>query len=434
MAGRKAHVETYGCTFNQAEGRIMERLLSEAGWSIARAAEDADVLVLNTCAVKDPTENRIIERMRKLREEGRRFVVCGCLTAYGRRIRGFAPDSPIVETQAIASIADAADDALSGQATLYQEHGPKDGPVSLGGGLVLEVPINDGCAGRCNYCATKLARPFLRSIGRQAILRWIGRGIESGAKEIRLTSPDTGAYGLDRGDSLAGLLSEIGDLVARSGRRDVRVRLGMINPQHAARMKEGLARELARPHMFRFIHIPAQSGSGKVLRDMERGHGPADFEETVDYLRKHVEGITIATDLIAGYPTESEGDHLKSMELLERVRPEFVNVSKFCPRPGTRAGSMRQLDETVRKKRAAQLVGRAKELAAMRNEALIGGEGEALAIEEAEGRLICRDRSYRRIVIEGSRSSLGSWIRARISKAGPWSLEAGRITPGPGAP
>jgi len=424
-------IETYGCTLNQAESDIMEGVLRAKGYEINddQAEDVSDVIIINTCTVKGATENKIIERMKKLNASGKPFVVAGCLSADEGRLRSFAPNSPIVKTMSIGKICEAVDDALAGQVTVFKDYEQKDTLPRVYTAPILRIPINDGCVGHCNYCQTKIARPYLRSYSPKSISRWISEGITNGAKEIQLASQDSGAYGLDIKTDLVHLLDSICSddselrmrAISASGNAEFFIRLGMINPEHAVRMKEDLARILNHPNMYRFIHLPVQSGSEKVCRDMERDHTVQDFRGLAGYLREKVPDITIATDIIVGYPTESEEDFRETIELMRSVRPDIVNVSKFSPRPGTKAKMMEQLDNDTIKHRSAILSPIVREISNERNQSWAGRKLRVL-ITEKQKDFTGRARSYKQVVVKGFGGKLGDIVDVRISGANHGSL------------
>ena len=434
----KVFIETYGCTLNQAESDIMAAILKERGHALAVTESDADVILINTCTVKGATENKIIERLKKLGDAGRIFVVAGCLSADEARLRKFAPDAPIVKTMAIARIADAVEDAMAGQATIFRDYEPKENLPRQFSAPILRVPVNDGCVGHCNYCQTKMARPFLRSYSPKAIAKWINEGVARGAREIQLTSQDLGAYGLDIRTDLLKLMEHL-NRDDSEGRRNAlfagtgpvsspdpqfMIRLGMINPNHASRMREGLAQILLQPNIYRFLHIPLQSGSEKVCKEMERDHTVSEFEQLVAFMRERVPQITVATDLIAGYPTESEEDFQQTLELVRRVRPDIVNVSKFSPRPGTRAKEMKQIDNNTIKRRSTELSSLVREISRERNRALVGNEFRVL-ITEKQRDFTGRTPAYKQVVVRDFKGKLGDFINVKITDANHGSLFGG---------
>ncbi|MDD5339887.1 MAG: radical SAM protein, partial [Candidatus ainarchaeum sp.] len=326
---QKVCVETYGCTLNQADSDILSALLKEK-YSLVDVPGRADVIVLNTCTVKGVTENKILEYVRRLRMENRKIVIAGCLTANIVKIRKFAPLAPIVGTSSLNRICDAVADAFSGKATTYNTPASKESLPKLLTAPIMRIPINDGCTSACAFCQTKLARPFLRSYTPKTVVKWINDGVRSGAREIQLTSMDSGAYGLDLRTNLVELMEAIAnDDSASKPSMPFMVRVGMINPNHARRMLPGIIRMLKGLRFYKFLHVPVQTGSEKVCEDMGRDHTVKDFIDIVSAVRREIPGATVATDIIVGYPTDTEKDFEDTVRLLKTVRPDITTVSRF---------------------------------------------------------------------------------------------------------
>ncbi len=362
-------IETYGCTMNQADSDTIEAILEGLGYQPGRT-DDADVLILNTCTVKGPTENKILERIKRLGSLHRKLVVAGCMAASAAKLRRFT-GAPIVWPGAIHRIGDAVEDALCGQATEYKEPGRKDGLPFLVTKPIMRLAIAEGCTGACTYCQTKLARPGLRSMSPQVVLSRIEQGVRQGAKEVQISAMDTGAYGLDIKSDLPALLGCVNRMEG-----GFMVRVGMINPDHCLRMKDALLEEFKGPRLYKFLHVPVQSGSERVVRDMGRKHSVADFESVVAGFRDAIPDLAIATDVIVGYPTETEEDFQDTIRMLERVKPDVTNLSKFSPRPGTRAKELKQLDSGEVKRRSLAVAPLVRRICAERNQALVGREFE----------------------------------------------------------
>ncbi|MGC8850139.1 MAG: radical SAM protein, partial [Candidatus Bathyarchaeia archaeon] len=202
--------------------------------------------------------------------------------------------------------------------------------------------------GYCSYCCTRFARGRLHSYPSTMILKEVSRAVKEGVVEIRLSSQDLGAYGLDIGTDLIGLLGEVEKIPG-----EFKVRLGMLNPQHAIRMIEGLVDALRHPKFFKFIHVPVQSGSDRILRDMKRPYSRAEFKELVEKLRRLVADVTIATDVIVGFPTETDEDFKDTLSLIQETAPDIVHVSKYHHRPRTYASVVwKELDPKIVSERA----------------------------------------------------------------------------------
>jgi len=416
----RVFIRTYGCTLNQADSDIMRALLKERYEPASEG--QADVIIINTCTVKGPTENKIFEYMKKLQQDNRRFVIAGCLAANMGKIRRFAPNAPVVGTSSLGSICDAVDDAVSGKASSYLSFESKDELPKLMTAPIMRVPINDGCVSTCYYCQTKLARPFLRSYSPKTIVKWINKSVDKGAREIQLTSMDSGAYGLDLKTNLIELLDSIAadDSSKRTEKRFL-VRLGMINPNHAKEMLPDIIRILRHERFYKFLHAPVQTGSEKVCKEMNRDHTVKDFRDIVGAIRKEIPEATIATDIICGYPSETEEDFQQTLQLLKETEPDITNVSKFSARPGTRAKELKQLHNDEIKRRSAEASSLVRSISEKRKKAYIDKTYEVLITEE-DPDFKGRDLNYHQVVVKDFSGKLGDFVDVRIMDANHGSL------------
>ncbi|MEM3476847.1 MAG: hypothetical protein QW045_01900, partial [Candidatus Micrarchaeaceae archaeon] len=221
----KVYMITYGCTFNKADSEIMESILKSNGIEITDNEGESDVVVVNTCTVKKPTEQKILYKINKLKNEGKKIVAAGCIaTANPELIERIAP-MPIVTTKGIDKIAEAVLCAFNGRQFNGRSSFLDKAAMHSSNGIIMRVPINEGCLGNCRFCETKFARGKLTSFPEESILKAIEMGTRNGAKEIELTSQDVGAYGLDRKTNIARLLEK-----ATSIEGDFKIRVGMLNP------------------------------------------------------------------------------------------------------------------------------------------------------------------------------------------------------------
>ncbi|MEM7817233.1 MAG: tRNA (N(6)-L-threonylcarbamoyladenosine(37)-C(2))-methylthiotransferase, partial [Candidatus Aenigmatarchaeota archaeon] len=352
-----AYIETYGCSANQSDSEIMAGLLSRAGFAILtdeNAAAQADLVIINTCTVKAPTEHRTLCRIAELRKLGKPLIVAGCLAqSQPERVRALAPRASIVGTHAVTEIAKIAIRALDGKRVeALGEGGAKVCLPKIRRNPAIDiVQISKGCAGHCSFCAAKLARGNLLSYPVDDVIKEISAAHAAGCREFWLTSQDCGAYGLDIGTNLAELLKEITNKV--KGKYFLRV--GMANPTFAKMHINELIEAYQDSRVFKFLHIPAQSGSDRVLRDMKRGHFSSDVIDVVAAFREAFPKIQIWTDVIVGYPTETEEDFQLSLDLIDEIRPDYVNVSRFGPRPGTPAARLKPLPTETLKGRSRRM-------------------------------------------------------------------------------
>jgi len=399
-------LETYGCTLNHADSDIMQGILEKAGYEIS---EDATIFILNTCAVKETTENKLIFRLGKLHSAGKKIVVAGCLgmKPNQKRVWEAAPNAVIVLPDAVSQILEAVLAAQKGEVKVFS-HGEDKGSLHrIYTAPILRIPAQDGCVGSCNFCQTKIARPKLKSLTIRQIKRWVEEGVQKGAKEIQITGQDTGAYGMDIGTGLPTMLNEI---LSIDG--DFMIRLGMINPAHAKRFLPELLKILENPKFYRFLHIPVQTGSETVREDMDRLHTVSDFEYVVEQLREKFPDLTLSTDVIVGYPTESSEDYEKTKELLLRISPDVVNISKYSSRRGTGASLMKKIPTQEVKRRSRELSEIVHELTKKRNSRYVGQEVRVL-ITELQKTPTGRMCNYKQVCID-SDLELGKWVRAKI--------------------
>ena len=409
-----AIIETYGCTLNMADSDIMEDLLKSKGIYVERGrykqGSAYDYVIINTCTVKTPTEQRILDRIRKISAGKSRLIVTGCMAgANPDRILAAAPNASIVTTSNVHKIADAIDEILEKGRANYSSYSRNDKLqyVKQYGSVIARVPISEGCLSSCNFCETKFARGPLNSFSEKLTLKAIELNVKSGSREIELTSQDVGAYGLDRGTNIGRLALGIADIEG-----DFRVRIGMLNPEHLHKYIDELIEGYADPRIYRFIHLPLQSASNKVLREMDRKYTIEQFCESVRELRAKVPGISIETDMIVGYPTESATDFAESMDFIADVRPTFTNVSKFGARPHAKASRLKQIRNLAIKERSSQMSRLAREVQREDFSKLVGSRESVLITEENSRSLIGRDDCYRIVAMD--RSECNAKIGERI--------------------
>ncbi|RZN34060.1 MAG: tRNA (N(6)-L-threonylcarbamoyladenosine(37)-C(2))-methylthiotransferase [Methanophagales archaeon ANME-1-THS] len=280
--------------------------------------------------------------------------------------------------------------------------------------MVSIIPIAMGCVGRCSYCVVKQARGELISYAPEKIREAVKHAVERGAKEIQITSQDCSAYGCERGDGFK--LPELLALVT-SVEGDFSVRVGMMNPCTISHILDALLEAFESEKIFKFFHVPVQSGSDKVLRDMRRGYKAADFIELVTRIRKRFADCTLCTDFIIGFPTETEEDFHASLKLLEEVKPEKVNITRFSPRPGTDAAQLKDLLDREKKRRSRIFSALERRIGFETQKALEGKELTVLITEKGtKGGVIGRDPAYRMVVLD-EEVPLGASQRTRIREA-----------------
>ena len=417
----KAYIKTYGCTLNQADGDMIGAVLSAGGVSIAESEADADIVVLNTCTVKEQTHTRIVQKMHDLSSSGMPLLVTGCMAGANQDIiRKHAPSASIVSVHNMSRVAEAALSAVNGKPVEYTKKSKSNRleMFSPTGSAVARVPINDGCLSSCGFCETRYARGSLNSFSEDLIVKAVESSVRRGAKEIDLTSQDTGAYGRDRGTGIAKLMHKIalidGDFMAR---------VGMMNPEHLKDSIVDFAEVLRLGKFYLFAHIPVQSGSDRVLEAMGRSKCTVEeFEGYVSYLRKMVPGITIETDVIVGFPGESEADFDMTLDMLESVRPDVTNVSRFTKRPHARASMMPQVDTATINERSSYAAKTVRKIQSEINSRFVGERMRILITEPGASSSVGRDSCYRHAVVTAKAIDAGATINAKVYSSSAYSI------------
>lgn len=350
---QKVCVVTFGCAHNVSDSEFMMGQLVEYGYELVDSAMTADAVVLNSCTVKNPSEQAVIRMIEEYKQLNKPIIVSGCVPQGERGLKGLENVSLLGVTQ-IDRVVEVVEEALKGNQVILlekKELPQLDLPKIRRNKYIEILPINTGCLGNCTYCKTKHARGHLGSYTPSELLRRITRATDEGVCEIWITSEDTGAYGLDINTNIAELLTN----VVNELRPNIMLRVGMTNPPYILKHLETIANVLRHHQVYGYLHIPVQSGSNTVLERMNREYTREDFTYIVDYLRANVPMLSFATDIICGFPGETEEEHQETVALLSKYRFEFVNISQFYPRPGTIAARMKQLEGKVKKARSKQI-------------------------------------------------------------------------------
>ena len=420
---KRVYVKSFGCSANLADGEFIAGCLSRAGFEVVDEPQDAEILLYNTCAVKSPTENRVIDILRKAPKD-KRLIVTGCLPLINFErlenevefdgVAGPAPGAKIVEI--LRRVA-------AGEKVVYLLGVSKPSlclpkiPVNR---VVSIVPINYGCLGNCSYCCVHFARGQLRSNPIDEIVERVKQDLVSGAKEVWLTSQDTACYGKDIGTSLADLLRRICEIEG-----DFFVRVGMMNPNHVTEMLDELVEAYKGGRIFKFLHLPVQSGDDEVLELMNRQYTVEDFKTVVQAFRKEIPRLTLSTDVICGFPGESREAFEHTKKLVREIQPDIVNISKFFSRPRTPAEKMVSLPPKEVKIRSKEIAELSKRISFEKNRTWMTWEGTVLFDEKGKGESwIGRNFAYKPVVVKGGESLVGNFVQVRVVNAFSTYLEA----------
>lgn len=345
----------FGCAHNSSDSEYMMGLLTEYGYRITDDMSKAQIAVINSCTVKGPSQDAMTSEIRKAKDLNIPVVVGGCVPQADKHLATLKdPSVSLLGTSQIDRVVEVVEHALQGRRLVLLERKilpSLELPKIRQNELIEIIPLSTGCLGSCTFCKTKQARGVLGSYKLESILDRVESAVSQKVSQIWLTSEDTGAYGIDIGADIVMLLKSILPLLPP----DVMLRLGMSNPPYIKRHIEEIAKILKHTNVFEFLHIPVQSGSDRVLDAMNREYHVDEFLFLVKKIREFVPNCSLATDIICGFPTETDEEHLETVQLLKDLKLPVVNISQFYPRPGTPAAKMKAHPNKVAKSRTKEV-------------------------------------------------------------------------------
>ncbi len=420
MAPLDVFIRNFGCSANTADSEVLAGCLSQAGFQFAASESQADVIIYNTCAVKGPTENRVIYVMKRA-QKNKKIIVTGCLPKinFERLLREVNFDAAIGPS-AGKEIVDIVNRVSKGEKITDVRDldllPSLDLPKIRKNPVISIVPINYGCLGSCSYCCVVHARGHLRSHSINEIVKRVQNDSAKGAKEFWLTSQDTACYGRDLKTNLAKLLSALDRL-----KGDFKIRVGMMTPNMITDIHEQLIESFKSDKIFKFLHLPMQSGDDETLMHMRRCYTAAKFKEIIEAFRAKFPELTLATDVIVGYPGESKEAFENTIKLLEEVKPDVINVSKFFARPKTAAAKINSglVEKEEIKRRSTLVASLGKRISLEQNKRWIGWTGEVFIDEKGkvEDSWVGRNFAYKTIVVKDEEKLFGRTVKVEAVEA-----------------
>ncbi|MBT4136215.1 MiaB/RimO family radical SAM methylthiotransferase [archaeon] len=455
-------IETYGCSANQNNSEIMKGILTQSGYNITNNQEIAEIIILNTCIVKQKTENKIKRRIQDMGREAysdKMVIITGCMPETDlTAIKKLNPKALVLGTHNIKSIIKLLNDYKNSNLKQEKEYLPKTNeekillPKIPNNKLISIIQISEGCKGSCTYCKTKLAKGKLFSYNKEKIIKSIESDLQNKAKEVWITSQDNASYGLDRikntilkkqqskhqkintiqqtsqhsktitsqQSQLPELLTEILNL-----KHNFKLRLGMMNPNNLYPILDQMIEIYKHPKMYKFLHIPIQSASNNILKNMKRHYKMEIAEKIIKKFKKEIPNITIATDIIIGYPNETPKDFQENINFIKEFKPDVFNLSKFSLHKGTeiyntiKQNKAKQVPIETINKRTTKIMQLHRETALENKEKFINKNIKVFINKKLDGDLLeARDENYNIILIKGNKELLGKTIQVKIKSAG----------------
>ncbi|XP_039755763.1 threonylcarbamoyladenosine tRNA methylthiotransferase [Pararge aegeria] len=422
------YVKTWGCAHNNSDSEYMAGLLAAQGYKLTEDKWEAQLWLLNSCTVKSPAEDHFKNEIELCQSRGIHVVVAGCVPQGAPRAT-YLQGLSVVGVQQIDRIVEIVEETLKGHTVRLFGQKKTDGGRKAGGAslllpkvrknpLIEIIPINTGCLNQCTYCKTKHARGELGSYPPEEIVERARQSFKEGVCEIWLTSEDTGTYGRDIGTTLPALLWQLVEVIPEG----CRLRLGMTNPPYILEHLAEVAKIMHHPRVYKFLHVPVQSGSDAVLSDMKREYTRSDFERVVDFLRKEVPGMTIATDIICGFPTETEANFEDTMSLCRKYKFPSLFINQFFPRPGTPAAKMQKVPGQEVKKRTKELSEFFRSYEPYGHK--VGEVQEVLVTDVSHDKnfYVAHNQFYEQVLVPKETSYMGKMLTVRITSAGKFSM------------
>lgn len=388
MAKNSVYIETYGCQMNVADTELVMGILKTKGYELTKNIDDASVVLLNTCSVRDNAEQRIYGRLgniKRYKDQNPQMVI-GILGCMAERLRKDLIDSKnlvdlVVGPDEYRRLPEYIDTAFSGEkgigVKLSRTETYDDIIPYREDGLSAWISVMRGCDKFCTFCVVPFTRGRERSRNLDSVVDEIKELSKRGFREVTLLGQNVNSYN-DNGRDFADLLA-----AAASVDRLIRVRFTTSHPQD---LSDKLLYTIAEhPNLCNYIHLPVQSGSDKILKAMNRTYTIENYLNLIDKARKIIPGVSFSTDIISGFPTETYEDHLATLDVMEKVRYDGAYMFKYSPREGTKAYKMEDdVPEETKAKRLNEIIDLQHTISYDLNQKMIGTD--EIVLVEGESR------------------------------------------------
>ncbi len=429
-----ACVVTYGCQQNEADSEKIAGMLHASGYNIVKEPALADVIIVNTCAVREHAEERALSitggyKHLKTARPHLKIGICGCMVSKADMSDKIKKSYPYVDfvfgTEKLSHLPEILYRSYEKKKRIFV---PNDGETQIAEGLPVIrestfrawVSIMYGCNNFCTYCIVPYVRGRERSRRPEMIIEEVRGLVESGCKEITLLGQNVNSYGKEFGGecNFATLLSRICEIEG-----DFTLRFMTSHPKDASfELIDIMAKN---DKIAKHFHLPVQSGSDRMLREMNRHYNKETYLSLVDYMREKMPDIAISTDIIVGFPGETEEDFEDTLALMRRVKYDMIFSFIYSPRTGTPAAKMEQVPDEIKTERMNRLLALQNELLAEKNEAYVGKTMRVLVEGKSktnEAKMSARTEGNRIVLFDGDESLTGKFINLKITKSAPFAL------------
>ena len=429
---KQIYIETYGCQMNFSDSEIVASVMMSEGFDVAKKLPEADVILLNTCSIRDHAEQRVLNRLRELQHlrKKRPGLIIGVLGCMAERLKsdllegedkGIRVDM-VAGPDAYRQLPQLLMDAESGQKAINvllsaDETYADISPVRYAaGGVSAFISIMRGCENFCAYCVVPFTRGKERSRNPESVLSETRALIQDGYREVTLLGQNVNSY-LWKDDGVRTGFSELLGMVAALDPK-LRVRFATSHPKD---ISDNLLHRMAEfPNICKAIHLPVQSGSTAVLSRMNRKYTRTDYLDRIRAIKEILPGCAISTDLIAGFCGETEEEHMETLSLMEEVGYDFAFMFKYSERPGTLAAKKHKDDvpEKVKTRRLNEIIEKQQQLSLISNQQDIGSVQEVLVegrSKRSEDQLMGRAENNKVVIFPDESFSQGDYVKVEIT-------------------
>jgi threonylcarbamoyladenosine tRNA methylthiotransferase CDKAL1 len=356
----------------------------------------------------------MLSRLKVFQKTHKPIVVTGCMPAVqSDLIKSIVPNASLLPSQYIQYITD----IIQGNQPAFVDMKKTLLPRCFND-TIAPILIAEGCMRSCSYCITHFSRGILRSFPLHEIVHDIESAVSHGCTEIQITAQDTASYGLDIGTNLGILLQQI---CALHG--EFRIRIGMMNPATVQKNLDSILVAFRHKKIYKFLHLPVQSGDDEILKKMNRGYSVEEFKYLVKQFRKTIPKLTLSTDVIIGFPTETEDQFNQTLLLLEDIKPDITNITRFSARPLTTAKKMKgRIPTYVVKERSRRTTQICQKISFEKNKQHLGKTYLVLVTEKGkQNTWTGRTLQYKQVVLTEP-VQLGKFVSVQIINAAPTYL------------
>jgi len=430
--GKKAFVHSFGCQLNVSDGEKIKGILKDVGFSFTENPENADIIILNTCAVRESAEERvfgIIGSLKKLKSENPELIIgiSGCMTAQEKNLEKIKKSYPqvdiVIGTSAISSLPGLIYEHIISRKFVsdISEYADFSGEQVRESNFKASVPIMFGCNNFCTYCIVPYVRGRERSRNSEDIIKEVTELVDSGYKEIMLLGQNVNSYGKDLENDITfpELLRRLNEIDG-----DFVIRFMSSHPKDAG--KELLDAVLECDKVAKHLHLPVQSGSNSILKAMNRNYTVEKYLEIVKYLRSRSKDFSITTDIIVGFPNETDEEFQDTLNLLKQVEYDNIYSFIYSKRSGTKAAEIDdQVSEEIKKRRMKELLELQREISDRHYKRFTGKTMRVLVdgkSKKHKGFMTGKSNEFIIVEFKGDESLQGKFVNIKVTDSMNWAV------------